>query len=424
MGLVMALVLLVITLTAAIARPFGVNEAFVAVPAAVLCVLGPLEAGTARDELKALGPTLGFLAAVLVLGRLCAAEGLFRWAGAVMSRASGPDPRRLLGWVLLIGTAVTTVLSLDATVVLFTPVVLAAALRAGVSARPHLHLTAHLANSASLLLPVSNLTNLLAYEATGLSFARFAALMALPLAVVLLVEYVGARLCFAKELAERRGSSAPGPALPAEPVPWWTLAVLAGTLAGLLLSSPLHVEPGWVAGAGAVVLAIRRLTRDGLHGPDLVRWAEPGFLLFVAGLAVVVRTVTEEGLDDALDGLLDQPDSLRGLLVIATVGAVAANLLNNLPATLLLLPIVVATSGTAGAGPVLALLLGVNIGPNLSYVGSLASMLWLRIVRQEGQHPALRTFTVHGLVTVPVALVGRRRRCGRRCRFSAVKGHG
>jgi arsenical pump membrane protein len=406
MGLLMALVLLAITLTAAIARPLRVNEAVIAVPAAVLCILGPLDAEAAGEELEAIGPTLGFLAAVLVLGRLCAAEGLFRWAGAVMSRAAAAEPARLLAWVLVIGTAITTVLSLDATVVLFTPVVVAAALRAGVSARAHLHVTAHLANSASLLLPVSNLTNLLAYEATGLSFARFAALMTLPLAVVLLVEYVGARLCFAEELSGRGHSPSPSPAPPTEPTPWWALTVLAGTLAGLVVSSPLEVEPGWIAGAGAAVLALVRVGRGGLRGADLVRWSEPGFLLFVAGLAVVVRTATEEGLGDALDGLLDRPDTLGGLLVIAAVGAVAANLLNNLPATLLLLPIVVATSGAAGAGPVLALLLGVNIGPNLSYVGSLASMLWLRIARQEGQHPRLRTFTVHGLVTVPVALVG------------------
>lgn len=406
MGLVLALVLLAITLAAAIARPLGSSEALVAVPAAVLCILGPLDAAAARAELEAIGPTLGFLAAVLVLGRLCAAEGLFRWAGAVMSRAAGGEPGRLLGWVLVIGTAITTVLSLDATVVLFTPVVVAAALRAGVSARPHLHVTAHLANSASLLLPVSNLTNLLAYEATGLSFARFAALMILPLAVVLLVEYVGARLCFAEELAERSHPRPSSRALPDEPTPWWALAVLAGTLAGLVLSSPLEIEPGWVAGAGAAALAVRRFGRGGLRVPDLVRWSEPGFLLFVAGLAVVVRTATEEGLGDALDGLLDRPATFGGLLVIAVVGAVAANLLNNLPATLLLLPIVVATSGAAGAGPVLALLLGVNIGPNLTYVGSLASMLWLRIARQEGQHPRLLTYTVHGLVTVPVALVG------------------
>jgi arsenical pump membrane protein len=402
MGLVMALVLLGVTLAAAITRPFGLTEAVVAVPAALLCVAGPMSIDAASDELDALAPTLGFLAAVLVLGRLCALEGLFRWAGAVLSRAAGSDPRSLLAWVLMVGTAITTVLSLDATVVLFTPVVVAAAVRVGVSARPHLHATVHLANSASLLLPVSNLTNLLAYEATGLSFARFAALMVLPLLAVLIVEYAGTRLCFIGEL---RGPAPSGDVISSEegePIPWFALAVLGATLAGLVASSPLDLEPGWVAAAGALALAAPRIAGRAIPPVDLVRWCEPGFLLFVAGLAIVVRTATQEGLGDVVDGLVDQPDTLVGLLAIAAVAAVTANLLNNLPATLLLLPFV----APAGSGPVLALLLGVNIGPNLTYVGSLASMLWLKVARQEGENPKLATFTLHGLLTVPFALAG------------------
>jgi arsenical pump membrane protein len=398
MGLMVALVLLAVTLAAAIARPFGLPEAILAVPAAALCIAGPMSWNSAWDEIDALAPTLGFLAAVLVLGRLCALEGLFTWAGALLSRAAHGSARSLLAWVLIVGTAITTVLSLDATVVLFTPVVVAAATRVGVAARPHLHATAHLANSASLLLPVSNLTNLLAYEATGLSFARFAALMTLPLLVVLLVEYAGARLCFAHEL------TLPGrPSVqPAVAVPWFAIAVLVATLAGLVASSPLELEPGWVAGAGAAALALRRRAGGGVAVIDLLRWCEPAFLLFVAALAVVVRTAADEGLGDVVDGLVDRPDTLAGLLVIAAVGAVTANLLNNLPAVLLLLPFVT----PVGSGPVLALLLGVNIGPNLTYVGSLASMLWLKVARREGVHPRLADFTMHGLVTVPTALVG------------------
>jgi arsenical pump membrane protein len=399
MGLVVALVLLAVTLAAAIARPFGAPEAVVAIPAAALCIAGPLSWNSARHEVDALAPTLGFLAAVLVLGRLCAVEGLFRWAGAVLSRAAGLSARSLLLWVLLVGTAITTVLSLDATVVLFTPVVMAAATRVGVPPRPHLHATVHLSNSASLLLPVSNLTNLLAYEATGLSFARFAALMVLPLLVVIAVEYAGTRLCFAADLA------APGhrvDPVAGEPAPRFALAVLAATLAGLVASSPLDVEPAWIAAAGAAALAGKRLRAGGLAGADLVRWCEPAFLLFVAALAIVVRTAADEGLGDVVDGLVQRPGTPAGLLVIAGVAAVTANVLNNLPAVLLLLPFVT----PAGTGPVLALLLGVNIGPNLTYVGSLASMLWLKIVRREGADPKLSTFTVHGLVTVPTALAG------------------
>lgn len=189
-----------LTLAAAITRPRGLPEAAVAVPAATLCVLfGPIPAGDAWTEARALGPTLAFLAAVLVLAQLCAAGGLFRWAGAALATAARGRPIALLAWVTGLGTVVTTVLSLDAPVVLFTPVLLAAAARAGVRARPHLHVTVHLANSASLLLPVSNVTNLLAFAAAGLSFGRFAALMLAPLPAVLAVEYAGARLLFARD---------------------------------------------------------------------------------------------------------------------------------------------------------------------------------------------------------------------------------
>ena len=110
----------------------------------------------------------------------CRREGLFTALGALMARGARDDPRRLLVLVFAVASAVTAVLSLDATVVLLTPVVFATAARLRTSPRPHVYACSHLANSASLLLPVSNLTNLLAFHASGLSFTRFAALMALP----------------------------------------------------------------------------------------------------------------------------------------------------------------------------------------------------------------------------------------------------
>ena len=123
---------------------------------------------------------IGFLAAVLVLAQFCDDEGLFRACGAWMARTSAGRPRRLLAQVFAVAAVTTAVLSLDATVVLLTPVVVATAARVEARARPHLYARTHLANSASLLLPVSNLTNLLAFAASGLAFGRFAALMALP----------------------------------------------------------------------------------------------------------------------------------------------------------------------------------------------------------------------------------------------------
>ena len=138
-----------------------------------------------------------------MLAKLCDDEGLFHAAGVAMARRSGGEPKRLMGTVFVIAATTTAVLSLDATVVLLTPVVLATARTLGIPSRPHAYATAHLANTASLLLPVSNLTNLLAFSAAGLTFAHFSAVMALPWILAIGAEYVLLRWFFRRELAEK-----------------------------------------------------------------------------------------------------------------------------------------------------------------------------------------------------------------------------
>ena len=181
-----AVVCLIAVLGFAVVRPRGLPEGVGAVPAAILVVaVGALPLAVAWQEVQGLGPTVAFLAAILMLAHLCKEEGMFDAAGELMARRSQGRPMRLLGLVFVVASLTTAVLSLDATVVLLTPVVFATASRLGARPKPHVYATSHLANSASLLLPVSNLTNLLAFTASGLSFARFTAVMALPwLAVV------------------------------------------------------------------------------------------------------------------------------------------------------------------------------------------------------------------------------------------------
>src|SRR3954453_7871521 len=134
----------------------------------------------ARHAISELGSTVCFLASLLLLAEGCRREGLFDAIGALLAARSRGSSRALLALVFAVATVVTVVLSLDATVVLLTPIVLVTAAQVRTSPRPHVFACAHLANSASLLLPVSNLTNLLAFRASGLSFTRFGALMALP----------------------------------------------------------------------------------------------------------------------------------------------------------------------------------------------------------------------------------------------------
>ena len=393
MPLIISAVLLAAVLAFAVVRPRGLPEAVAAVPAAVVAVAaGLVPAHDALAEIRELGPTVGFLAAVLVLAHLSGEHGVFRYAGRVAARLGRAGPARLLTAVFVAAALTTAVLSLDATVVLLTPVVLAAAARIGARPRPHVYATAHLANSASLLLPVSNLTNLLAFTASGLTFLGFTAVMALPWLAVIVVEYLVFRRWFAGDLRDR-AAGVPGSA--DEPRPRYALVVLALTLAGFAVAQPFGVHPGWVAVAGAAALAVPRRVPVRV----LVREADPAFCAFVLALGVVVLAVRGHGLGRLVDALVPAGTGPLALLAVAALAAVLANLLNNLPATLVLLPAVESSPGL-----LLAMLIGVNVGPNLTYVGSLATLLWRQILHTRDAAPDAREFLRLGLLTVPLGL--------------------
>jgi arsenical pump membrane protein len=399
-------VLLAVVLAAAITRPKWLPEAAAAGLAAVaVIVCGALPWQQARTEAGRLLPVLAFLGAILVVGHVCQQEGLFAAAGARLARASRGSPVRLLGGVFGLASVTTAVLSLDTTVVLLTPVVHDTATRLRLRPKPHVYACTHLANSASLLLPVSNLTNLLAFSVAGLTLVRFGALMALPWLVAIAVEYAAFRWFFASDLVPAGPAPARAAEAPLPRIPGFALVTVLATLAGFVLASVAGLNPAWAAAAGAAVLAARSLVRGQDRPAGLAQALSIPFLIFVLGLGVVVDAVVRNGLGAVLTRLIPAGSSLPSLLALAGLAGLLANLVNNLPAVLVLLSVLAGRGLLGGPGPVLAVLIGVDVGPNLSYAGSLATLLWRRLLADRDHHTDLGEFTRLGLLTVPAGLV-------------------
>lgn len=389
---------LVALLLVAFAHPPERVEAAVGV-ATVALILVSTDLGTAAavDEIRRLLPVVLFLSAILVVATLCAAEGLFSALGSAMARAARGDPRRMLSLTFVVAAVTTAILSLDATVVLLTPTVVAAAIGTGWSHRPFASACIRLANSASLLLPVSNLTNLLAAGELDLDFHRFALLTAPVWLAVIAVEYAGHRLWFRGVLVRPSGVPRPPSPLAVPPVP---LVVVAVMLLGFVLGSPYGVQPAWVAGAAALVLAGHALARRRTSIATVLRATHLSFAVFVLGLGVVVAALAAGPLGRLVARAVPAGSGLGDLLLIAVLATVLANLVNNLPATLLLVPLVAPLGTTA----VLAALVGLNVGSGLTYPGSLANLLWRRTLVRHGERPSAREFHLVAAAITPPAL--------------------
>jgi arsenical pump membrane protein len=311
----------------------------------------------------------------------------------------------LLLAVSLAAIVVTVLLSLDATAVLFTPVVVAVVRSRRADPERPLLATVELANASSSLLPVSNLTNLLVFSATGLTFGAFALRMALPTAAASVVVVAAA----ARGLRGRPLSTDP----PADPTVLYggrpvdgrfayTVAAVIGALTvAFFAGSAAGVKPAWIAATGAGLLALGVVATNRVPARDLVRATTPLFLLFVFGLAIVVQAAVDHGLRDAASHVVPTGTGPGSLLAMVAIAAVLANLVNNLPATLVLVSVVPAGS----VWLLLALLVGVNVGPNLTYTGSLATLLWRRAVRREAVEPPRRSFFRLAVLATPLALV-------------------
>ncbi len=339
-------------------------------------------------------PVLGFLVAVTLLAELSERAGVFAAAARGCARIGHGSTTALYGLVAALGSLVTIGLSLDSTAVLLTPVVLTLAATLGLSPRPFALLAIWLANAASLLLPVSNLTNLLAADrlrSSGIHGSTgFAARMWLPEIAAIVVSTSWIAVLHRREIRGRyvvpEREKTPDRVLFAA----CTIACVA-LAPGVLLGAP----PWAVAGGGAAICAglfLRR--RPQALTARLVPWR---LVLGTEALFVVVTVLGRHGLDHLLSRALGGGGSLRA----AGVAAVSSNAANNLPAYLALERAVPA----GHTDQLFGVLLGTDAGPLILVWGSLATLLWRRSCRQRGVEISVVRFGLVGLGGVPLLLL-------------------
>ncbi len=370
----------------------------------ILLVLGQLNIG---DVFAAIGKGTDvylFLIGMMLLSEVARRQGLFDWVAAIAVNHARQSPKRLFLLLYVVGTVTTVFLSNDATAVVLTPAVYAATRAARVKPLPYLFGCAFIANAASFVLPISNPANIVLYGDHTPSLLAWLASFALPSLAAIVATYVMLYVVERKNLDEACAADIALPPLtgPAKT----TLAAIGVTAAVLMTASAFDVPlgaPTLIMGlltAGCGLITQRQAPWPLLKG---VSWS---VLPLVAGLFVLVAAVEKTGL------ILMMTDWIKTSLHTAPQAtpfglgmgiALASNLTNNLPAGL-----IAATAIQSGHLPKMAvdsLLIGVDLGPNVSVTGSLATLLWLQAIRREGQDVGFWRFLKVGCAVTPLALL-------------------
>jgi arsenical pump membrane protein len=391
-----------------LARPRGIPEyVWIGGGALLLVVTRLVPLGGAGHAVGEGVDVYLFLTGMMILAELAREEGVFDWVADIAVRHARGSASRLFLWVYLVGTVVTALLSNDATAVVLTPAVLAAVRRAKVEPRPHLLACALIANAASFVLPIANPANLVVFGAHLPALGPWLRMFLLPSVASIVATFFCLRLLSRRVLA---GEAAPvGEGYRMGAAGWLALAGVGVAAVALLVSSGLGIPLGGPT-CGASVLALVLVAMKDRSAPKTaVRNVSWSVLPLVAGLFVIVEALNRAGMMRATKTWLEWLAGAGGAVGggIGKFGggfgvALLSNGMNNLPAGLAV--------GTAlrqmGQTGLLAhaVLIGVDLGPNLSVTGSLATILWLIALRREDAEITGWEFLKVGMVAMPVAL--------------------
>jgi arsenical pump membrane protein len=401
----------VISIGAVIIRPFRVPEAIWAVAGALfLLIFGLL---SPSEEIRGIGKGMDvylFLTGMMLLAETAREEKLFDWLAAHATRRAKGSPGRLFLLIYAVGTVVTVFLSNDATAVVLTPAV-AAAMRMAKVERPlpYLLICAFIANAASFVLPISNPANLVIYGTRMPPLLQWLIQYTAPSLLSISITFLILRWTQRKQLRQEIATDIPQPVLsPGGKLALWGIA---GTGVALLVASGLDWQLGLPTAITGILTSGIVLIRTKKTPWTVIKGVSWSVLPLVAGLFVIVEALGKTGLINTLARWLHQNVSQSAAEAAWTSGAsvaLASNLMNNLPVGLISGQILqtgqIPQASQVPAIVQRAVLIGVDLGPNLSITGSLATILWLVALRREGQAVSAWSFLKIGALVMTAAL--------------------
>jgi arsenical pump membrane protein len=409
--MILTLIIFAASIGLLMVRPKPLNEATaVALGAVVMIVLSLVSPQQTWQVLQENANVLLFFLGLMIISVVSEQAGFFQWCALKASQIAGSQGPALLAVVFILGALITAFFSNDATALVLTPLVFAIVKRHNLNPLPYVFACAFVANTASMLLPVSNPVNLLAVEKFHLTLGQYLKFLLLPSFLVIGANFLLFRWLFKKDLYAAKGYDQPE-----EPpqIDRFFKAAGAGlglTALGYILVSVFGLPLSYPALGGAIILLACGFSFKRLKIKTVVSGISWSIFLFIFALALLVKGLENAGvikvIADELAALAAR-GPLQALFSVTLGTALGSNLINNWSMMMVSVSSLAAMSQNPAFHPILVYgaIMGGDIGPNLTILGSLSSMLWLVLLRQRGLDIRPMQYVKLGLIVTPILLI-------------------
>jgi len=402
-------VIFCLTIALVIWRPKPLNEASAAAIGAVIFIIigvvSPLSVlNVFRENLN----VLLFFLGLMVISVIAEKAGFFEWCAFKATGYAHGKSTTLLAIVFGLGTAITAFFSNDATALILTPIVFTLVKKLKLNALPFVFACAFIANTASMLLPVSNPVNLLAVEKFNITLFEYLKYLLLPSVILIAVNLLLFRWLFRKELKATAQNGEPENPVKIDK---FFIAVCSGlglTALGYILVSIYGFPLSYPSMGGAVYLLTCALMFKRIDIKTVNSGISWSVLVFIFALAVLVRGLENAGIIDLIASeisTLAAQGPLQALSAVTLGTAVGSNLINNWSMMMVSVSSLSALNGGFDRALIYGAVMGADIGPNISILGSLSSMLWLMLLRKRGLNIHPTQYLKLGLIVTPILLI-------------------